>query len=456
MEPEPAVALDAVSGTLKQAAGYIRSRITTEHTHHGWRQFLQEDGPPSVTGTACVISTLARMGVATDDSQLRMGTSFITASIRADGGWSKPEFDQHISLTLVSCLALIALRSQGHGPHDPAIDAGLRWLEQAQNTDGGWGCTAGDDRSNVTATAYAIRTLAGQPAFLIGRAAIDRAVEWLLRQRRDTGGWGLDADSSATLAHTSHAVEGLLAGGHPRGDLLSTRAWLCDEVAKTPLTPWIEHYNFTRRHATVLPLQLLSSRLSWTHLPAERSLIALLGLGADPSSALLTLLVRDLEQRYNDHGYWEVQTVPATAPSWAALESVNALGLYLDRMEEAKETIEFRKATRLLGSRVLDLERNRVSILEQLTLVTERLERLETAQKKLQLRTKLGDALRHAVRSRRVRIAAALLITGTISLFYLLFWDRTDSVGTRVVGVATIMAAGTGILALDWFKGKGI
>src|SRR5580700_10493811 len=86
-----------VTADLQEACGYIRSRFIETAHGCGWPQFLQEDGVPSSTGTACITSSLVRLGVSRRDPQLTAAADFLRADRREDGGWSKPEFSDHLS-----------------------------------------------------------------------------------------------------------------------------------------------------------------------------------------------------------------------------------------------------------------------------------------------------------------------------------------------------------------------
>jgi hypothetical protein len=444
---------DKVSWMLKSAITYIRSRFITIESHGGWRQFLQEDGTPSVTGTACAISSLTRIGVRPSDDQLRAGANLIVAHLRQDGGWSKPELDDYASITLITCLALNALNALGMGPLHASVEAGLQWLVNAQNRDGGWGGIARDDQSNVTATAYCLRVLTTRENFGgYASTSIERGVDWLIKQGGNAGGWGITANSPPTLAHTSHAVEGLTAAGYAKSDLARARDWLLAELKTTPLTPWVEHYNFSGQHARALPRQLRSSRLSWTHLPAERVLIALLKLGVDPTSDALSNLVRDIFARRLEIGYWQVPTVPSTAPAWAVLEAVNALSLLMEGFDRVRDVVAFRETTRILATRVSNLEASSSVILDQLAGLARRLDDMDKARARLTLTVKHVKAVLRVVTSAAGRVVATLAGTAAIVVLYSLNWSKGDGAGTKAVGIATIVAPGIAILALIGLK----
>lgn len=199
----------------------------------------------------------------------------------------------------------------------------------------------------------------------------ERGADWLVRQQNDDGGWGIRHGERSTAAHTAHAVEGMQAAHMPwacAGALDDAREWLLTTLPQAPLVPWIEHYQLPASIAAGLPRRLHSARLRWTHLPAERSLIALLGLGVDVHHPTVRRLVDDLAQRHEKELCWQVPGVPAVSASWAVLEAVNALSRYL----EAVEATRWRTVCQVLTANVIP-----------------RIAELENAQDELRLRTEI-------------------------------------------------------------------
>lgn len=350
-----------VSADLQEAHHYIYSRFVQRPEASGWPQFLDESGPPTATGTACVASSLIRMGVKRQDVHLIEATDLLCSEQCADGGWSKPGFADHLSLTLVTCLSLHALAALGLFSGHPVVDEGLMWLSRAQNDDGGWGCLASDDLSDVTATAYALRALDMSHASASPlRQVRERGADWLVRQQNDDGGWGIRHGERSTAAHTAHAVEGMQAAHMPwacAAALDEAKEWLLTTLPQAPLVPWIEHYQLPASIASGLPRRLHSARLRWTHLPAERSLIALLGLGVDVHHPTVRRLVDDLAQRHEKELCWQVPGVPAVSASWAVLEAVNALSRYLDAVEASRWRTVCQVLTVSVVPRIAELEK---------------------------------------------------------------------------------------------------
>jgi len=303
----------------------------------GWSQFLQEKiKAPTVTGTACIITSMMAAGESRHSEYVRMGKRLIIEHAREDGGWSKPSLKRYYSLTLVTCLALRALLDADQPSSSVSIQDGVRWLLDAQNPDGGWGNLAQDQKSDVTSTAYALRvltrTVAGHPDLETG---IERGHKWLVDTQNADCSWGRAPGDPGSLPYVSHAVEGLLACGVDAASLAPVRDWVLANIPEG--AQFIDHYVVELPDGT-------TERLIWTHLTDERSLIALLRLGADITSPVLERLVGRILAHQVDGRYWRVDTVPRAAPSWAMVESILALRLYLDRLEHQGSVIALSRA----------------------------------------------------------------------------------------------------------------
>lgn len=446
------VAQDAAraSGMLQATRRYVQARFTRDDTSGGWRQFLNEDGPPTVTGTACIVSSLIRIGVSRRDERVRAGADLLLGRVRPDGGWSKPELEAHVSVTLITCLALRALVDLDLRDDHATVANGLAWLERAQNEDGGWGGLPADDRSDVTATSYALKVLAlseGHSHDYDG--ALERGCRWLHSQQRPGSGWGQRQGMEPTVAHTSHALEALLAAGTPRAEVEDVQRWLNTELISHPLAPWAEHYTFTRGHAATLPPHMLASRLSWTHLPAERSLIVLLKLGLDLTSDTVRRLIDDLASRHMLRQYWQVQTIPGAAPAWAILEAVDALSLYLRQVERTGDLTVVSRLSSDLTSRLAVLEADGKTFNDRLGALEQRIDELES--RRLARRTAIPRRLRALKRLLSTPLAAVItvvVVTGAALALYLNTGDNTDDLGERLIGISTILATALALLEL--------
>ena len=388
--------------------------------------------PRNPDGTQTRRSSPRRTGKSlVSDAQLNPGGQ------PADGGWSKQEFDDHLSLTLISCLSLHALAAVGTPSNEPTVDCGLRWIETAQNPDGGWGQIARDERSDVTATAYALRALAVSDSTAdTFKKPFERGADWMIRQRNADGGWGIRSGEPSSLAHTAHAVEGLLACGYrrePQGPLENALNWFLQELPKSPLVPWVEHYHLPPAVAQFLTKNLRSARLRWTHLPAERAMIALLALGVASDNELFDILVADLASRHEKGKSWRVQTMPEVIPSWEILEATNALCRYVEALERDEYRTAFSSVLGKLVPRVTTLEKQH----RELQLQVEELSKQVSALARPQ-HNWTRAAWRFIVAP--ATQASTLIATGVaVLLLYLGMWSHGQDAGTRLIWIATIM-----------------
>ena len=352
---------------LRTALDYIRKRgircdpLSDGSVPVGWSQFLQEeDMPPSVTGTACILSSMLLCGQNKRSELVVSARDFILQQVRDDGGWTTPRYQQQLSLTLATCLALMALLNAEEPPSSGPVKDGINWLLQAQNTNGGWGCASYNTQSDVTATAYAMRTLARVASFYSeSEAAIARGQKWLLEIKNPDHSWGRWRDKPGTLAHTSHAIEALLAAGESAKMHRLTQDWL------------IANYKDNRQFQDYLIVEIPNqgtARLPWSHVSCERALIALLKLNTSISEPVIVDSVREVLARQVNGTYWKVEFVTTPGAAWAIWEAVGSLRLFLDsskregprifleaRVAQLEEDVEkLRKEVKAIKTRLHD------------------------------------------------------------------------------------------------------
>jgi squalene-hopene/tetraprenyl-beta-curcumene cyclase len=147
--------------------------------------------PPSADVTAHVVEMLALLGRG-DQERCRRGMRWLLDNQEADGSWFGRWGANYVYGTSAAVPALVAA---GVAPGAPAIRAAVRWLEQHQNPDGGWGEDLrsyvdrewiGRGESTASQTAWALMALlaAGEDS-----PAAHRGVRWLVRTQRWDGGW---------------------------------------------------------------------------------------------------------------------------------------------------------------------------------------------------------------------------------------------------------------------------
>ena len=441
-----------INDLLVATERYVWSRVITAESNLGWGQFLQEDGKPTTTGSACVVASLARMGSRREPKQLSLAALSIGQGARDDGGFSKPELEDHVSLTLPTCLASRAMAAVSAPELTAKVDASVKWLREAQNSDGGWGYAPLDERSDTTSTAYALRVLSHQGDAV--RTQVDDGRSWLWDARVEDGAWGIRGQSAPTLSHTSHAVEALLSTGTSSHALQPAVYWLASEVMRRDLSPWVEHYNFPDHLARELPKWLRSTRLAWTHLPAERAMLALLGLGADPTSEPVEKLRDDVIARHQAEGYWLVANLPDAAPSWAILEAVDALTLLRDTLQSAQPIIETRRELADAFRRITDLEGLVTAGQIEIDELRASVSRIAAQQKVLTMAGRAGHQFVEFVGSPAVRSRFLVVVTICLVLGYLLSWSSGATIGQKALGSAGIIGCAGTLLALDFFRRK--
>ena len=153
--------------------------------------FGEVTDPPSADVTAHAIEMLAGEGRGDDPAYAR-GLAWLRDAQEADGSWFGRWGVNHVYGTSA---ALLALEAAGAGPGDLQVRRAVRWMEEHQNEDGGWGedprsyedaAWIGRGPSTASQTAWALLGLqaAGERS-----EAMARGVAWLVEQQRDDGGW---------------------------------------------------------------------------------------------------------------------------------------------------------------------------------------------------------------------------------------------------------------------------
>ncbi len=147
--------------------------------------------PPSADVTAHVVEALAAEGLA-GSRAARRGVVWLLRAQEKDGSWFGRWGANYVYGTGAVVPALVAA---GVPPSKPVIRRAVRWLEEHQNPDGGWGedmrsyddpQLAGCGTSTASQTAWALLALlaAGPPG-----PAAEAGIRWLVEHQRDDGTW---------------------------------------------------------------------------------------------------------------------------------------------------------------------------------------------------------------------------------------------------------------------------
>lgn len=327
-----------VISALSTAHIFMRSNFKSKGSERagGWSQFIDETNKaPSISGTACGLITLIACGESKSSEIIHLAKQLLIERVREDGGWSISALHDECSQTRLTCLALRALVDVGESVGSDIFRRGIDWLLRAQNADGGWGEIAKDNLSDVTSTAYVLQVLVHVLGIVQeSHQALSLGQAWLQRQQKDDYSWGKTIKENGTLAHTSHAVEALLACGVQRASLSSTRDWLLNAIQRDD--------QFIERYLVSLPNNS-THRLIWTHISKERALTALIKLGTQVTTPAISECVGKILARQNLSGSWITETFSDSAPSWAIMEAVTSLRLYLDILEREGSIVALRQ-----------------------------------------------------------------------------------------------------------------
>jgi squalene-hopene/tetraprenyl-beta-curcumene cyclase len=150
--------------------------------------------PPTSDVTAHVLEALAHEGY-TDDPRTERGRQWLLAEQEQRGSWFGRWGANHIYGTGAAIPALAAL---GDSPDAPATRRAVKWLEEIQNPDGGWGedmrsyrepSFIGRGDSTASQTGWALLALLAAKE---RSPAVERGIAWLADQQREDGSWAED------------------------------------------------------------------------------------------------------------------------------------------------------------------------------------------------------------------------------------------------------------------------
>ncbi len=127
-----------------------------------------------------------------DTARLRAGRAWLLHEQERDGSWFGRWGANHVYGT---CAALTALLASGGHCYDREVRRAVKWLEEHQNHDGGWGEDLrsyrdphwrGRGESTPSQTAWA---LIGLLAAKVNGETVERGLRWLVEAQRPDGTW---------------------------------------------------------------------------------------------------------------------------------------------------------------------------------------------------------------------------------------------------------------------------
>jgi energy-coupling factor transport system substrate-specific component len=121
---------------------------------------------------------------------------------------SDNSFEHLVNLT---AFAIFALRAVGHSPSYPAIRDAAGWIEQQQNSDGGFSFGKHGSPSDVDDTGAALQALAAAGAR--NAHVLAAAADYLIRSQNLDGGFPEQYGSESNAQSTAWAIQGLIAAG---------------------------------------------------------------------------------------------------------------------------------------------------------------------------------------------------------------------------------------------------
>jgi uncharacterized membrane protein len=120
-------------------------------------------------------------------------------------------------LVNLSAFAIFALRAVGHSAGFAAIHEAAGWIEQQQNSDGGFGFGVRGSSSDVDDTAAALQGLADAGAR--NARTLKAAAGFLTRSQNLDGGYPQQPGGESNAQSTAWAVQGLIAAGRDPGSV---------------------------------------------------------------------------------------------------------------------------------------------------------------------------------------------------------------------------------------------
>ena len=234
-------------GRIKQ--WLLRQQYKVEHPYTGadpggWAWTDRSGGVPDADDTPGALLALSLLGKDDPDvvAAARAGVNWLIDLQNSDGGiptfcrgWGKLPFDQ-------SCpdLTAHAIRAWSAWPSERGGAATARaydYLVRVQQADGTWiplwfGNQRAPEQVNPVYGTSRVLLCAGLGATEAWKRAVERAKGWLARAQNDDGGFGGAAGLESSLEETALAVEGLAAAGGSEDAVARGCRWLAERTSE--------------------------------------------------------------------------------------------------------------------------------------------------------------------------------------------------------------------------------
>lgn len=136
---------------------------------------------------------------------------FLLCGQNADGGWSASDGPSDTTGTALALLSLLPMRSDGRVRR--CAERALKWLDKAQNLDGGWPLVPVSKKtkdSTMFTTAFAYEAVAAWYIADVGSTAEVTGMLTIGSARLSSAGlnslWGINAAGPPTVRHTSYVA----------------------------------------------------------------------------------------------------------------------------------------------------------------------------------------------------------------------------------------------------------
>jgi hypothetical protein len=314
-----------IQKAYNRSLDYLDEKKSSENNRVGWSQYLDQR-------TIGIVSTaqgiLSHLYVGKQSPSLDEAIKTLVSMQNPDGGWQVRRAliggSSDLSITESTCYVLMTLLQTGRSLADGAIAAGIQWLEQTQQKDGGWPSSTHASDPQICATALAVRALTlARRTDVAGRGA-----NWLRRQQHEGGGWSQgqkQPGAEVSPGFSAHAIMALVeAGKYTTIDLTTEVQAGCRYLKETFDDKDAEPWKPIAVNTVVDSVK--SVRLEFRFFSTALGLTALAMAGSDLSDRVALMGTRRLLELQDSNGGWRCSSnAHGTHPIWATHDALLAL-----------------------------------------------------------------------------------------------------------------------------------